>query len=75
MPRKAISVSIRILAGVRWIQIADGAQLPLELSTELRETSQLYHSSDLGHVEVREGGGEQGDGVIQQRRVRLNNDM
>ena len=37
MPRKAISVSIRILAGVRWIQIADGAQLPLELSTELRE--------------------------------------
>ena len=40
----------------------------------LRETSQLYHSSDLGHVEVREGGGEQRDGVIQQRRVRLNND-
>ena len=37
MPRKAISVSIRILAGVRWIQIADGAQLPLELSSELRE--------------------------------------
>ena len=44
----------------------------LELSTGLRETSQLYHSSDLGHVEVREGGGEQRDGVIQQRRVRLN---
>ena len=45
----------------------------LELSTGLREVSQLYKSSDLGHVEVREGGGEQGDGVIQQRRVSLSN--